>query len=173
MAHDLDAIRAAVEPVVTELGLGLYDVELSGSGRARVLRVLLQVDGGVDIDQLTDATRALDGVVDDLVAGSFSLEVSSPGLERPLRRPEHFAGALRSTISVKHRPDGAAARRDRGVLVGAADDAIEVLLDSGDTVRIELPAITAAHTVFEWGPAPRPGKGPKGSGPRPKETTPS
>ena len=175
MSADLDKIRSAVEPVVRDLGLVLYDVELSGNGRARVLRVLLQRDAGViDIDDLTAATRALDGVVDDLVPGAFSLEVSSPGLERPLRRPEHFAGARGVAISVKYRESDGTGKRVRAQLIDATDSSIEVLLDSGERTRIDISAITAAHTVFEWGPAPRPGKGPKpGSGPRPKETTPS
>jgi ribosome maturation factor RimP len=75
------------------------------------------------------------------------LEVSSPGLERPLRRADHFRGAVGSTVSVK-----LAGRRVRGVLLAADDEAFELALDDGTEERILYADVAQARTVFEWGP---------------------
>ena len=171
---DVDNIRDAALPILAGLGLSLYDVEITGSGRARTLRITMTAsDGGLGIDQITDATRALDVALDDLIDGPCMLEISSPGLERALRRPEHFATAVGSAISVKFRDTDANAtvRRDRAQLLSHSDESIVVLLGNGTEHTIRHDAIIAAHTVFEWGPAPRPGKGKQPAAQRTKETT--
>jgi ribosome maturation factor RimP len=149
------AVRDALAPIVAGLGLDLYDVELNGSGAARTLRVTIEREGGVDLDAITDVTRAVSPVLDaePSLAGSYLLEVSSPGLERALRTPTHFAGARGTTVSVKFRTDTGTARV-KGVLVDADDRGCVV---EGDDGRHELAYadITQARTVFEWGPPPR------------------
>ncbi len=152
----LDEVRTAIEPVLAGLGLRCYDVERTGTDRGARLRVLVeraQRGGeGVDLDLITDATRALDVVLDDLEPSrsSYELEVSSPGLERPLRTPEHFAGALGSEVTVKTFSSVDGERRHRGDLV--ASDGEGCTLRIGDLDR-KLPyeAIASARTVFEWG----------------------
>jgi ribosome maturation factor RimP len=148
---DVAAIADAVEPVVTALGLSLYDVEVAGSGRAKVVRVLVDRSGGIDLDTVGAAAEAISPVLDGehlarVLPGAYSLEVSSPGLERPLRRPEHFRGAVGSTVSVKLE-----GRRLRGRLADADDDGIELALDNGATERIPYSDVAQARTVFEWG----------------------
>jgi ribosome maturation factor RimP len=149
-----DAIRELVVPVVGALGCGCYDVEVTGAGKTRTVRVVLDRDGGVDLDLVTEATRALSPVLDDapFLSGPYLLEVSSPGLERALRRPEHFASAIGEAVTLTEHTDRGA-RRLRGVLVdaGPAGCAVEV-----DGTRVEVPydAIARARTVFEWGPQP-------------------
>jgi len=152
-----EALVAAVEPVVAALGFDLYDVELAGSGPDRTLRVTIDRDGGVDLDAITAATEALSPVldrdegVDSALRSSYTLEVSSPGLERPLRTPEHFRRAIGSTASVKTRGDaGRDPRRTHGVIVAADDAGFELDVD-GTHERIAYDEITQARTVFEWG----------------------
>jgi ribosome maturation factor RimP len=94
----------------------------------------------------------------DPVHGRYLLEVSSPGLERPLRTPDHFAGAIGEIVTCKTRDDDGHVSRLRGVLAEAGTDAITITTDSGD-LTVALDAVDAARTVFEWGPAPKPGKG--------------
>ena len=147
---DVAAIADAVAPVVAALGLELYDVEVSGTGRGQVVRVLLDRDGGVDLDALGVAAERLSPVLDAdplarAVRGPYTLEVSSPGLERPLRRPDHFRRALGETVSVK-----VPGRRVRGVLVDAGDGACEVELPDGTRERIPYTDAIQARTVFEW-----------------------
>lgn len=165
-----EAVRDAVAPVLTGLGIDLYDVEVAGAGAGgpgRTVRILVDREGGIDLDSVASATQAVTQVLDDTgaVTGDYELEVSSPGVERPLKRPEHFRRALGDTVTVKHHtPDGP--RRTRGALVEAGDDSCTVEAD-GVQEKIEYHDITAAHTVFEWGPSPRPGGAkPKGAGTR-------
>jgi ribosome maturation factor RimP len=163
MAQQSERLASILEPVVRDLGLELYDVELGGTNRARTLRVLVDRDGGVDLDAITAATEALAPVLDGdaevakVVPGSYLLEVSSPGIERPLRTPAHFRGAVGDSISLKSRNAQGAVERRRAVLAAANDDGIEIEID-GARERVDYSDIVASHTVFEWGPAPKPGK---------------
>ena len=149
------AVRDALAPIVAGLGLDLYDVELHGSGAARTLRVTVEREGGIDLDAITDVTRAVSPVLDaePSLTGSYLLEVSSPGLERALRTPAHFAGAQGATVSIKFRTDGGTARV-KGVLVDAGDRECVVEGDDGRH-EVAYPDITQARTVFEWGPPAR------------------
>lgn len=153
----IETIRDAVAPVVAGLGLDLYDIELNGGGGTRTLRVTIDRPGGVDLDAITDATRALSPILDDdhTLPGSFLLEVSSPGVERALRTPAHFLGARGCTVSIKVRTD-AGTNRAHGVLVDSDDDHCTIETD-GRREEIRYSDITQARTVFEWGPQPRPG----------------
>ncbi len=152
---DTDTIVAAVEPVAAALGLAVYDVEVTGPVQARTLRVTVDRDGGVDLDAIAALSQALspaldaDPAVRSQFRGSYTLEVTSPGLERRLRTPAHFQRALGATVSVKTVVDGAGLRR-RGVLVGADDDGIDVDFDTGRE-RLPYASVTQARTVFEWG----------------------
>ena len=116
MRDSVDTLASALVPELEPLGLELFDVQLTGSGRARVLQVLVDKDGGVDLEAITAATERISPVLDrlDVVSGPFALEVSSPGLERPLRRPEHYRRAIGETVSVKVREGSADVRRVRG-----------------------------------------------------------
>jgi ribosome maturation factor RimP len=152
----LESIKAVVEPALTPLDLAIYDVLVGGGA----VRLVVDRPGGVDIDTLEAASRAVGPRLDQLpdLPGPYTLEVSSPGVERDLRRPEHFAGAVGETVSVKVEDADGTKARLRGELVAAGADTITIRLDGGDR-QIALDAIDQARTVFEWGPAPKPGKG--------------
>ena len=120
------AIAPSWSPPSRELGLELYDVEVSGSGRARILRVLVDREGGVDLEAITDATQALSPLLDApprrrRAPGPYALEVSSPGLERPLRTPgalpprrrRHRLGEDREPTAPSTRPRRPRRRRRR------------------------------------------------------------
>jgi ribosome maturation factor RimP len=164
---EVEAVREAVEPAVARLGLELVDIEVIGSGRGRTLRITVDRDGGVDLDGITSATQAVSPELErlDPFAGAYTLEVSSPGVERPLRHPEEFRRVLGTAITLKTHEPVAGSRRLRGVLTVADDDGIEVESD-GAVHRLAYDDVAAARTVFEWGPAPKPGGKPAG---RPKE----
>jgi ribosome maturation factor RimP len=152
-----ERVQELVEPILTRLGLELFDVEHKGA----ILRVCVDRPGGVDLDALSDATRAVSAALDadDPLPGRYTLEVSSPGLERPLRTPAQFRRFVGTTINVKTNPDVEGDRR----IVGPLDD----VDDEGVTVagrRLAYGDIERARTVFEWGPTPKP----KGAPPRVK-----
>ncbi|MDQ1439207.1 MAG: ribosome maturation factor RimP [Acidimicrobiaceae bacterium] len=143
-------VGTLVEPLLAAIGIELFDVEL----KAGVLRVSIDREGGVDLDAITTATQrineALDTADPDPVPGSYSLEVSSPGLERPLRTPAHFRRYVGTTVSVKTRPDVEGERRFEGPLDAADDEGITV---AGR--RLAFADIDRARTVFEWGGQPK------------------
>jgi ribosome maturation factor RimP len=158
---DIDTIVQILAPAVSRLGVELYDVEVTGSGRARVLRVLVDREGGIDLDAIADATQAISPILDAppldaVIAGPYALEVSSPGLERPLRTPAHYERAVGETISVKIRPaDDRGARRVRGVLAAADDTGFDLTVDDGTTEHLAYGDVTQARTVFEWASEPK------------------
>ena len=148
MVQDLFAV---LQPVVTAVGLELVDVEM----KSGILRVTVDREGGVDLEALTDANRAVSALLDELdpIPGRYSLEVSSPGIERPLRMPAHFAKAVGSTVTVKTRPQVPGDRRLQGTLVASDDDGFALAVDgSGDEpMRLAYGDIDRARTVFVWG----------------------
>ena len=139
--------------------------------------MLVDRDGGVDLDAITSATEALAPVLDGVdvakvLPGSYLLEVSSPGLERPLRTPAHFRRAVGDAVSLKSRDAQGAVTRRRAVLAAADDDGIEIETD-GTRERVAYDDIVASHTVFDWGPAPKPGTSTKATPKSSKPTVPA
>jgi ribosome maturation factor RimP len=164
--RDAETLYGELTPVVDALGLELVDVELSGV----TVRVTVDRDGGVDLEALAVANGAVSDVLDriDPLPGSYTLEVSSPGLERRLRRPAHFVHALGETVSVRLLPGSGEVRRLRGRLAEADEHGVRVEGPEvpGGSARVEYDTIERARTVFEWGakPAPSPSRAraPKG-----------
>jgi ribosome maturation factor RimP len=155
----IDDLFAALEPVVTAADLELVDVEL----RSGVLLVTVDRSGGVDLEALTDANRAVSTVLDELdpIPGRYTLEVSSPGVERTLRTPAHFVKAVGETVTVKTRPQVPGDRRLKGELLGADDQGLDLAVESAPEGRLRLAYsdIDRARTVFVWGPQSRTGGG--------------
>jgi ribosome maturation factor RimP len=158
-----ERVRGVATPIATDLGLTVFDIEHQGS----TVTVTLDRDGGIGVDELASATRLISRALDesDPVPGKYTLEVSSPGLERTLRTPEHFAWAVGREVSVRTTGSAAsdAERRVSGVLSAADDDGITVTpadagTDGGAESRtIAYDQIDRARTVFAWGPQPKPG----------------
>jgi ribosome maturation factor RimP len=159
MTDRVTAIRVELDPIVASLGLSIYDVTMTGGARP-TLAVLVDRAGGVDLEAIETATRTISAALDaiDPLQGRYLLEVSSPGLERPLRTPEHFAGAIGEVVTCKARDDDGHVERLRGALAAADAETITISTEAGDRT-VAFDAVEAARTVFEWGPAPKPGKG--------------
>ena len=155
MVQDLFAL---LQPVVTGADLELVDVEM----KSGVLQVTVDREGGVDLQALTDANRAVSTLLDEVdpIPGRYSLEVSSPGIERPLRTPAHFAKAVGSTVSVKTRPQVPGERRLRGLLVSSDDDGFAIAVEGSaeEPVRLAYADVDRVRTVFVWGGQDTPGK---------------
>ena len=161
----IERVRRLAGPIVSDLGLDLYDVEQRGG----TLRVTIDTKpgspSGVDLDTLALATRLLSRDLDheDPVPGHYTLEVTSPGVERALRTPEHFRREIGKTVNVRLTEAVHDQRRVEGVLVAAGDTTatLQVVTDGGPTeVEIPYARVDRARTVFVWGPSPKPG-GPK------------
>jgi ribosome maturation factor RimP len=138
-------LRAVVEPVVAAEGYDLEELSISRAGRRHVVRVIVDGEGGVSLDAIADVSRAVSAALDkaeavggDLVDGEYQLEVSSPGIDRPLTLPRHWRRNVGRLVKVTVKGPGrwaqAVAPGDRQVTgrVSAADDEGVVLqLDGG------------------------------------------
>jgi ribosome maturation factor RimP len=166
MMSTIDRVRTLVAPLLEDVGVRLYDLDLNGS----VLRVTVEQDHGVSLDTITLVTRLVSRALDDadVMAAAYTLEVSSPGLERTLRTPEHFRSAVGAEVAIKTAPDQPGDRRVAGRLTAADDDGIVVVDEDGCEHAIPLSAIQKARTVFSWGPAEHP-KRPTRQGSRPSQ----
>src|SRR5690606_37680802 len=118
----IERLHDIVAPICVDLGLDLIDLEYRGA----VVRVSVDKEGGVDIDAIAKATRAISRAFDehDPLTSRYTLEVSSPGLERPLRTPAHFQRAIATKVRIKTRPGVEGERRVEGVLSTADDDTV-------------------------------------------------
>jgi ribosome maturation factor RimP len=147
-----ERVAELVAPVAERLGLQVYDVDQPGGS----LRVMLDRPGGVDVGTLAEATREISRLLDEAnpIAGSYTLEVSSPGLERPLRTPSHFAAAVGERVKIKLVPGVEGDRRADGLLVAADDRTATVATDDGNRV-LQLADVSKANTVFVWESTPK------------------
>ena len=139
-------------------GLELDDLEMVGQGQGPVLRVTVDMEGGVGVDRLAETSRGLSRLLDDdgRLQKSYTLEVTSPGLERKLRRPAHFAKSIGREVVVKTHQEIEGERAHRGTLE-SVDDEVFVITAEGNDRRIPLDAVASARTVFRWEPAAKPG----------------
>lgn len=163
----IDRVRSLVTPIVSDLGLEIYDLEQRGG----TLRVTIDTPagspGGVDLDIIATVTRLVSRELDhtDPIPGKYTLEVTSPGVERALRTPEHFVREVGKVVSVRLADTTADERRFEGVLTACDGVAITLRFDDGGEREIPVSHIDRAKTVFHWGPKPKPG-GPRVKKPR-------
>ncbi len=142
------------EPIALELGLELVDVEHRREGRGAVLRLLIdKPGGGVTLEELTAVSRQVSDVLDvreDAVPGAYTLEVSSPGVNRPLTRPSHFPAFVGKRVHVKTRTAIGDRHSFRGVLAAAGPDRITVMSDDRESHEIPFDAIARANYQHEF-----------------------
>lgn len=151
-----ERVRELVEPVLATSDLELVDVEI---GRGLV-RLSLDRPGGIDLEAISSVSPAISAALDagDPLPEPYHLEVSSPGLERPLRTPDHFRRFLGTQVSVRTLAGVEGERRVTGQLTEADDEGIAVAAPGAASPRrIRYSEIERARTVFEWGPSPKPG----------------
>ncbi len=135
-----ESVRALVEPVLTEMGLRVWDVRFEKEGPDWFLRVLIERDGPLDLDTCEAASRAIDPILDeaDPIDRSYYLEVGSPGLGRRLLRDEHFT-AVRGQKVTAHliRADETGAREITGILAGKEGALVTLTLPDGSTRTVD------------------------------------
>ncbi|MGC8627715.1 MAG: ribosome maturation factor RimP [Acidimicrobiales bacterium] len=156
-----EEIAEVVRPAVLAAGLDLWDVERSGGS----VRVMVDRPGGVDLDAISTLSRAVSRVLDqhdELVpTGHYMLEVSSPGLERRLRLPEHFARYIGALVAVKTTEPVNGRRRLEGALLGCSAESVTLRVETRlggqsssavtEELTIPLRIVERARTVFNWG----------------------
>ena len=152
-------------PVITSQGYDLDDLSVTAAGRRSLIRITVDGEDGIDLDAVAAVSRAVADTLDtdgeSEFAGPYVLEVSSPGVERPLRSARDFERHVGEKVRVRTSTLVEGARSHTGALVAADGEAITVATEVG-AHRIPLAEVASARTVFEWGtpagPAPRKGE---------------
>ncbi len=140
-------LQQLLEPAVAAIGFDLEDVTVSPAGKRRVVRVVVDADGGVDLDEVAGVARAVSDVLDehpDVIDGAYTLEVTSPGVDRPLTQPRHWRRAEGRLVKAD-----LAEETVTGRVTGSTD--LEVTLDVDGTPRTLLQAeVTRAVVQVEF-----------------------
>jgi ribosome maturation factor RimP len=171
---DRDALQRVVEPVVRAHGAEVVDLELKPEQAGWVLRIYVEKagaaehnlstrDAAVDLELCADVSRDLSPALDvaDLIPHTYSLEVSSPGVERPLRGKQDFVRFAGQKAKLRLREPVAGQRVLVGVLDGVADGRVRVK-DGSRLHEVSLASVDGARLVFEFGAAAdtrKPGSG--------------
>lgn len=152
-----ERVRAISLPILESLGLELVEIEYRRGGRESILRLFIDKQGGVNLDDCADFSRELSTVLDveDFIPGEYNLEVSSPGLDRPLKTPADYAryqGRLIKVRTYELFPDDAGNRRKTflGYLEGLQDGVVTMKLTEGQGAALPLEKIAKAHLEFEF-----------------------
>lgn len=157
-SETMDRLWEMVDPLAAGVGLEVVDIELRHEGRSgRVLRVYLDKVEKQDenevpgLEELSRVSRELSDILDvyDVVEGAYTLEISSPGVNRPLRKPEHFARCVGQKVRVQTGEMIGGRKRFLGFLHGTAGDGVVVLQD-GREVFIPFGLIVKANVEYEW-----------------------
>nr|HDN00446.1 ribosome maturation factor RimP [Deltaproteobacteria bacterium] len=132
--QQIEAVRALVEPVLMYAGMELIDVEYRREPSGVILRLIIDKSGGVTIDDCSDISHLVGDLLDakDCIPESYNLEVSSPGINRPLKKKDDFARFAGQKVLIKSRELIDGRRNFRGILNGIRDDLI--LISSGEMV---------------------------------------
>ena len=152
MQQNLTRLWQLLEPVVTGMGYELVEIEYNPSSRHGLLRLYIDHEDGIQLDDCTDVSNQLSALLDveDPIPGHYNLEVSSPGLDRPLRRItdfERFTGEivkLKTAIAIDGR------RNYKGRLSGVEGDEVHIECD-GRQFRLPLASIEKARLVPDFG----------------------
>lgn len=152
-----ERISGIALPILESLHIELVEIEFKRTGRNAVLRLFIDKDGGVNLDDCSAVSHELSMILDveDFIPCEYTLEVSSPGLDRPLKTPadyERFTGRLVKVRTYEPFPDDAGNRRKTflGTLGGLRDGLVIMTLTEGQTAAIPLERVAKANLEFEF-----------------------
>lgn len=149
----LAVITDLSDRAVTGTGIEIVDVELRGAGKARLLRVYIDKPSGVTHGDCQLISERLGDLLDEgdvMPPDSYTLEVSSPGVERALKRERDFERVAGQTIKVSLKSPLDGLKRLEGKLMGVGHGAIQIQLASGQVLQVDLAQIQKANLKFQW-----------------------
>ncbi|MEA3291034.1 MAG: ribosome maturation factor RimP [Pseudomonadota bacterium] len=151
MQVDLVALREILEPPTEALGYELVHLEVGGRGKDAILRLYIDAPGGIQLEDCAMVSRHLGAMLDveDPIHAAYSLEVSSPGLDRPLVKPEHFERFVGSRVKVNMHSHVMGRRRFTGALQ-AADDQQAVVEVDGEPYELPYDDMESARLAPEY-----------------------
>jgi ribosome maturation factor RimP len=153
----LEKIQQIAEDIITSMGLEFVELEYKQEGRQMVLRLYINKEGGISLDDCTSVSKELSAVLDveDLLPAKFTLEVSSPGLNRPLKTVADYEKNVGKLIKVKTfeaLPDNAGNKRKTflGNLESFSGNIVTIQLKEGQKAEIPLDKVSRANLEFEF-----------------------
>ena len=149
----LGTLTTLCEQVGAAAGIEIVDVELRGSGNARLLRVYIDKPAGVSHEDCELVSRNLGALLDEtnvMPEDSYTLEVSSPGVERPLKKPRDFERVVGQAIKLSLKQPVENQRRLEGRLAGITEGVIEIETAPGRNLRVDLAQVQKANLKFQW-----------------------
>lgn len=151
MSRITPLIQDLVEPLLSDLGYELVDLQYSREGGRYILRLFIDRPGGVGLDDCEKVSRAVGELLDqeDPIPNSYYLEVSSPGLERPLKKEADFLRFTGRKVKIHTFAPIEGQRHFRGRLQGCQDGRVQVQLDGGVLRVIPLDQVATARLVFD------------------------
>lgn len=153
MSDAVEQIRQLLDPILESMGLTLWEIEFQKHGPQWLLRIYIDREaGGVTLSDCETVSRDLSAVLDveDFIQHAYTLEVSSPGLDRTLTKPEHFARFTGSMLKVKTYQPINGQKVFRGRLTGMFDDKINLALDADSMLEIAMNNITKASLEVDF-----------------------
>ncbi len=147
-ANDIvEKVWALVEPTVREAGADLVDVEYARGPQGRILRLRIDKGGGVTLDDCEAVSRIIGDVLDahDPIPGAYSLEVSSPGINRPLKRWKDFVRFQGDRVFVETREAVSGRRRFTGVMASAEDGLLRIRVEGAGVFEIPFEQVAKAR----------------------------
>ena len=149
MAKFEHKLTAMLRPAVEETGKELLGVEFISAGNHSVLRLFIDHENGIDVDDCAEVSRQVGAILDveDPISSEYSLEVSSPGLDRPLFDKAHFVAVVNETVEVKISMPLNGRRKFKGKLVAVENDSVIVMVDN-EEYELVISNIDKAHLVF-------------------------
>ncbi|MBA6225078.1 MULTISPECIES: ribosome maturation factor RimP [unclassified Colwellia] len=149
MAKFEHKLTAMLRPAVEETGKELLGVEFHSAGNHSVLRIFIDHENGIDVDDCAEVSRQVGAMLDveDPISSEYSLEVSSPGLDRPLFDKAHFEAVVDETVEVKISMPLNGRRKFKGKLVTVENDSLIVMVDN-EEYELVISNIDKAHLVY-------------------------
>lgn len=146
-----ETVWSYIEPKVNELGLSIYDIDYVKEGTNWYLRVFIDKDEGISIEDCENVSRAIDPLLDELnpIKTAYSLEVSSPGIERVIRRDEHFKRYIGEKVEVSLFKPINDMKKIECILKDSNNDEITVNYENND-IKIDRKNISLVKTIYEF-----------------------
>lgn len=144
-------VEKRLKPIIENLGYSLYDVLYEKEGKDYYLRIIIDKEGTIDIKDCETVNGAINDILDEenYIKQQYYLEVSSPGLERILRKKEHFLKQIGNEIMLKLFKPINKEKELKGILKEYNDSEI-ILIQENEEVRIDIKNIALAKTIYEW-----------------------
>ena len=146
-----ERVQHLLEPTVAQLGYELLGVEYLSQGKHSRLRLYIDSPDGIGLEDCSAVSHQVSGILDveDPIKGQYALEVSSPGLDRPLFRPEHYAKYIGQRVKLKSKLPIEGQRKFSGEIAAVENDDIYISMENGEELKIACHEIDQANLVPE------------------------